>query len=223
MIFSVVMPTFIRTEEHASLVKETIENIKASSYSYELIIIDDGSILPTGFLRNEADTYIRHNPKNKGIAPSWNDGKNVARGEFVAIINDDIKVPYNWLDSMALAFDYSDCAVSLVKEAGPDVTPEQLEGECEKGFQWPSGYCFMLKKGRFFEEFDEQFVPYNFEDIDYWERAMKGGWCMYKAPLAIWHKEGDTIHSMGYDATSEINLQKFIKKHGFNPQTKYFN
>lgn len=223
MKYSIVMPAFVRNPQHSQLVKETIEDVKSHSEDYELIVVDDGSTLPTGFLKQEADTYIRHNPINKGIAPSWNDGKNIARGEYIVIINDDIKVIDGWLDIMSEAFRVlPDCGVVGTRMAGPNVVPGALDEDYIQDHKWFSGYCFMLRRGVFTEDFDEQFVPFNFEDIDYWERIQESGWSMIKAPLAIWHKEGDTIHEMNYSGTDNKNLQKFVYKWGFNPKSKYF-
>jgi len=216
MKYSVVIPVFLNNPSHAPVVQATIKSVKASSDDYELIIVDDGSTLLTGFLRSEADTYIRHNPTNRGIAPSWNDGKNIARGEFVAIINDDIVVPDGWLDALALAFEKDDCGVAGVYQAGPTVVPA-LGGNCVKDYKWFSGYCFMLKKDRFFENFDEQFVPAQFEDTDYWVRMIKNDFFLYKSPLSIYHAEGDVLHKMDYKGITSKNKKRFIEKHGFDP------
>lgn len=224
MKYSIVMPCYYKDQAHKQVVMDTIESVKSSSQDHELIIVDDGSTLPTGWLKKEADTYVRHNPTNKGIAPSWNDGKNVSRGKYVVIINDDIRVPEDWLDMMYKTMELCrDAGVIGVKYAGPGVEPQLKIGEvAPKDHKWFSGYCFMLKRDRFFEDFDEQFIPFNFEDIDYWERIQQAGLGLYKAPIAIWHAEGNTIHSMKYEETDNINLKKFIDKWGFNPKEKYF-
>lgn len=221
MKYSIVMPCFLKDEAHRSIVQQTIDSVKsASSELFEFIIVDDGSTLSTGFLKNVADVYVRHNGSNKGIAPSWNDGKNVSRGEFVVLINDDIMVPDGWLQKMEEAFD-DDTGVVGVMGAGPNHKPKLLN-EQKTDHKWFSGYCFMLKRDRFFEDFDEQFIPFNFEDIDYWERIQENGLKLKKAGINIWHAEGDTIHSMRYNETDSKNLDKFIDKWGFNPKSKYF-
>jgi GT2 family glycosyltransferase len=223
MKYSVVMNSFTRREDHKDMVLGTIASVKGASKDYEFIIVDDGSTIPTGFMKKEADIYVRHNPHNKGIAPCWNNGKNVSRGEYVVIINDDIRVPEGWLETMSSVFE-KDEKVGVVGTmvAGPDVTPGLLDGEHDINHKWTSGYCFMFKRDRFMEDFDEQFVPFNFEDIDMWERVLQAGFKIAKAPLAIFHAEGDTIHEMKYDETESINLQRFIKKWDFNPKEKYF-
>jgi len=222
MKFSIVMPSYVKEEQHRDVAEQTIRSVKFGSTDYELIIVDDGSTIPTGSFKKEADTYIRHNPHNKGIAVGWNDGKNISRGEYVVIINDDIMVPQGWLEAMSTVFENDDCGVVGVMQAGPHMSPSLLSTQPAQDHKWFSGYCFMFKRDRFFGRFDEQFVPFNFEDIDMWEQVQLAGFKLYKAPVAIWHAEGDTIHSMNYEQTDNVNLQKFIKKWGFNPKEKYF-
>lgn len=221
--YSVVMSTLMKDPAHVPVVQATIESVRANSKDFEFIIVDDGSTMSSGLLRGEADTYVRHQPKNKGIAPSWNDGKNVSRGEYVVIINDDIRVPRGWLEAMAEPFEENrNCGVVGVMAAGPHHEPGFIPLQPEKDHKWFSGYCFMLKRSKFFKDFDEQFVPFNFEDIDYWEQIQEADLFLYKAPVRIYHAEGDTIHSMNYEKTDSGNLKKFITKWGFNPKGKYF-
>lgn len=221
--FSLVMPVLLRDESHRPVVEKTIESLKGNSEDYELIIVDDGSTRPTNFLRREAHIYVRHNPTNKGIAPSWNDGLSIARGEYVVIVNDDILVPDGWLKVLASGFEKTDCGVTGPVIASPTIEPALLNVvETKEDHSFFPGYCFMLKRSRFLERFDERFVPFNFEDTDYWVRIEKAGLKLYKVPLAIWHKEGDTIHKMEYERVGSENHKKFISKWGFDPQPIYY-
>lgn len=232
MKYSIVMPVFLREDAHKQVVLNTLESIKKNSSECEIIIIDDGSTLLTGFLRDFADIYIRHKT-NMGIAPSWNDGKNVSRGEYVVFVNDDILVPEKWLEAMAWIF-YPDmkpnAGVAAPKGAGPTVKPYVFHGPEDAGLakadinqKFYPGYCFMLKRDRFFEDFDEQFIPFNYEDTDYWERMTRKGFEMWRMPLDIWHAEGDVLHKLSYGAVSEQNKQRFINKHGFDPMEKFYS
>jgi len=210
MKYSIVMPVLLRDPAHKEVLQATIASVREKSTDYELIIVDDGSPFATGFLKEEADIYIRHN-KNMGIAPSWNDGVAVARGEYVVVINDDILVPHQWLEKLA--------EVNLNGISSPNNGYDGVSA-----YKWYPGYCFCLSRyaiekiGRF----DEQFVPFNFEDTDYWTRALKDNVPMVRADFNVWHKEGDVIHKLKYDEVSKENHEKFIKKHGFGPQPYFF-
>lgn len=220
MKYSVVMPVYLREESHRDVVVDTLENIKANMPDdSELIIIDDGSTLPTGFLREYADVYVRQ--PNSGISRGWNVGMMLSRGEYVAIVNDDIKVPGGWLDTLSQNFDALDCGVSGVGFGGPSRKPELLAGDCWVDHKWFPGYCFMLKRDRFYELFDEQFRT-NCGDCDFWHRVRNAGLSLHKAPISIWHKEGGVLHGMDYDKISKSSIELFEKKWGFNPQQEYY-
>ncbi len=231
--FSIVMPCLLNRSEHKQIVENCIASIREYSSDYEFIIVDDGSKLPTGFLKDNADTYIRHNPTNKGIAPGWNDGINVARGEYIVVINDDITVQKDWLEKLAKAFEYTGTGV-----AAPAVQhiPHRTDG-VEELKNWFPGYCFMLSRKTIEEMkakelktedfpgmFDERFVPFNCEDCDYWERLSKLGYKMMRVwNVEIWHAEGDTLHHMDYQTRSEAAIKQFINKHKFDPRIEYYH
>lgn len=223
MKYSVIIPVFLREPTHTEVVRATLANLKTTSRDYELIVVDDGSTLPTGFLREEADVYVRQ--PNQGISRAWNVGMKLARADRVAIINDDIIVPASWLETLATCFDdYRDCGVSGVMTGGPGVKPAILDAEAVSNYRWFSGYCFMLQKDRFYEDFDETFRT-NCGDCDYWHRIRQKGLNLYKAPLAIWHKEGDVLKKFaeGYEKLSADSIKKFIDKWGINPQGEYYS
>ena len=237
--YSIVMPCLLNRPEHKSVVEDCIATVKEHTNwdEAEFIIVDDGSKLPTGFLKEEADTYIRHNPTNKGISPSWNDGINVARGEYIIVINDDIRVKKGWLEGLVKAFEYKYTGV-----AGPAVehitSPGSGVGENHK---WFPGYCFMLSRNvieklREIERkktkeqypglFDENFVPFNAEDVDYWHRLRNQGFKLMRVwDVVIWHAEGDTIHHLDtdYEKRSQEANEQFNKKWGFNPIIEYYD
>lgn len=228
------MPVLLNREEHRNTVEACMDSVIENSEDYEFIIVDDGSKLDTEFLKENADVYIRHNPTNKGISPSWNDGLRVARGQYIVVINDDITVKPGWLDGLAKAFEFVDCGVSA-----PAVShvPHPDQG-IEENNKWYPGYCFMLNRdsiARLYAEeaatketvpgyFDENFVPFNGEDVDYWHRLTKAGMKLYRVwDVEIWHAEGDTIHFMDYDERSKQAIKQFEDKHGFDPRTVYYS
>jgi len=212
MKYSVIMPSFIRESSHIPVVEATIASVREKSKDYEFIIVDDGSLIGSSVLRSSADTYIRHTPPNRGIAPSWNDGLRVARGDFKAVINDDILVPREWLEKLSQGLTVGVSA------------PKNGYREGEHTYKWYPGYCFMVTQQTLDQVgyFDEQFVPFNFEDLDYWTRVLKEGLPMIRADFEIWHKEGDVLHKLDYDGVSKKNHELFIKKHNFDPQPVFF-
>lgn len=211
--FSIICPIYIYKKEGHLVAQECLDSVLRYSHDYELIIVDDASPLYTGDLLSQADIVIKHN-KNKGLAPSWNDGLKIARGDYLVAINSDIEVCEGWLDEMKKAMDTLEGDI-----CGPSV--EHLPNDpTQPGYQWFPGSCFMLKRKTIetIGYFDESFAPFNYEDLDYWTRILKAGLRMVRAyNVFIKHKEGITVHSLNYKEQDKINKQKFIKKWGFDP------
>jgi len=88
-LVSVIIPTFNRKD----LIRGAIQNVLAQTYqNLELIIVEDGS--NTGIdeyiksLGNDKIIYKRHN-NNFGLGVSRNTGMNVAKGDYIAFMDDD--------------------------------------------------------------------------------------------------------------------------------------
>lgn len=221
-LYTVVMPCYLKDIKHVKTVFDTVESVRDNSENYEFIIVDDGSTHDTEFLYNYATTFVRHRA-NRGIAPSWNDGIRLARGTYIAIINDDIVVPKGWLQGMSECFDIDDCGVSA-----PSV--EHLPDNPFKGIQekqtWFPGSCFMLSQELIKKVglFDEQFVPFNHEDIDYWYRTTLLGYKLYRNfDYFVKHKEGDVLHSLDYKRVDYENSKRLLKKWGMDPRPLFYD
>jgi GT2 family glycosyltransferase len=214
------MPVYFRDIAHQEAINQTIASVKAHSEDYEFIIVDDGSPFDTSFMLYTADTFIRHKV-NRGIAPSWNDGIRIARGEYIAIINDDIQVPKNWLSKTREALDIADAGI-----AAPRVEhlPDKKRGIEEKD-TWFPGSCFMLPRTTIEKVglFDEQFVPFNCEDVDYLHRIkQKGMKLMRNFNVYVSHKEGDVLHKLDYKSVENENVKRLIAKWGTDIREDYY-
>lgn len=93
---SIVIPCYLKNEELLQLTKNAIHSFREADLpEYELILVDDGSPIGSSYLRQEADTYVLHT-KNQGFIKSVNDGLKLARGKYIAVANNDIKVAPNF-------------------------------------------------------------------------------------------------------------------------------
>lgn len=222
MKYSIVVPVLLREENHRQEVIDTLNNLKQMSSLFELIVVNDGSPLPMDDIARLADSYIEHR-KNKGISAAWNTGKNAASAEYVAIVNDDVKVPLLWLETLSQAFVDKKTGVSAPMQGGPHIKPYRNAGQfLVESHKFYPGYCFMLRKDRFFEDFDEQFTS-NCGDADYWHRIREKDLECKRVGLGVYHKEGGVLHGMDYDKISAESLKKFEKKWGFNPLEEYYS
>ena len=89
--FTVIMPVYVITEELLDLTKEALQTVNVEN----LIIIDNASTIGGGYLRSIAKVYIR-NQGNLGYACAVNQGLKLAKTEYLAIANNDIRVSPNW-------------------------------------------------------------------------------------------------------------------------------
>lgn len=220
--YSIVIPTLTRTQEHKKVLEETLSTVGvANSLGCETILIDDGSTEDISDLYPQVHKIIIHR-KNQGIAPSWNDGIKIANGDYVVVINDDITVEIGWLDKLRQALEDED--ENMV--SAPGVIGKQNGVGIEQDYLWFPGYCFMLSRKTIdtIGLFDEQFVPFNFEDTDYWTRVLdSGGKLVRNYNTTIKHHEGHVLHTLNYDDVSEENKKKFIAKHGFDPIPVFYH
>jgi GT2 family glycosyltransferase len=128
-LVSIIIPSWFTPDQHgqygynetfwfaSECLKKMIE--RTDRTIYELIIVDNGSTLndqnitdkptsdipcwsPSEYWKN-ADILIR-NKENLGFAPACNQGFEIARGEYICCMNNDIVVWPGWLDALLEPF-----------------------------------------------------------------------------------------------------------------------
>jgi GT2 family glycosyltransferase len=67
--------------------------------------------------------------------------------------------------------------------------------------------------------FDEQFHPFNYEDVDYWTRIFESGHTIARDySVQVRHDEGQVIHSFEDNGFVDAqNRQRYLEKWGFDP------
>lgn len=215
--YSVILATLVRKPHHVDNVEKCVGLIKAHSKDYELIVVDDCSTLAQDFLQDQSDSYIRHEGVNRGCAVSWNDGIRMANGKYLVIISDDVFVSPGWLECMEKALDLFPNAYASM----PAVSNMPAGMQPEENRTWIPACCFMLKRECVADVgfFDEQFYPFNYEDVDYWTRISKSGHTIARDySVQVNHLEGQVIHSFENNGTvDKSNREKYLKKWGFDP------
>lgn len=215
--YTVGIIIYHRTPELVEMAKECLGSVinSINRDETEVIIIDNGSTERWEWEKH-ADTYIRFN-QNMGISHAWNAILKNARGKYINILNDDIKVRRGWLEQLQKAMDMPDAGVVNIHVEHLPVGIGIVEN-----YKWFSGSCFMLtqetvKKVGYFRE--DLYFPCNFEDHDYWTRIMKQGLKLYvNYGMSIQHKEGQTVHSKDLSSHFMRLKEVFMKEHGFDNQ-----
>jgi glycosyltransferase involved in cell wall biosynthesis len=125
---SIITPTY----NHEKFIAQCLESVLAQSYpDWEQIVIDDGSDDRTEDIasqyNDERIKYIRQ--KNKGIwklSETYNRALQLAKGEYIAILEGDDFWPADKLELQIKAMDCSDSILSWGKAQIVDVRGENL-------------------------------------------------------------------------------------------------
>lgn len=153
--------------------KSLKETVKAEAC--ELILIDNGSQdngLTLNLLKEESSGYktkILRSEKNLNISKWWNDAIEIAEGDTIVLVNNDVTFnKRGWLEALT----------APLSEAHIGMSGSRMMGW--RGLEFLEGAFLAFKKGIIHEYaekgkiFDEQFV-FTGEDVDLCERVRRGG------------------------------------------------
>ena len=100
----------IGTRNHGNSVQSTLETVLANDYAaFDVTVVDQSEndqtqLAVTRYLCDPRVHYIR--TATKGLARGQNIGVSAARGELIAITDDDCHAPPGWLKNVAAALEY---------------------------------------------------------------------------------------------------------------------
>ena len=209
---------------------------------FEVIVTDDASGDPgVELLRDVAGLRMEINPTNLGFLKTSNRSAQLAKGEYLFLLNNDTLVCEGWLEPLLAVFDrFPDAGLVGSKLLFPDGTLQEAGGIVwNDGSAWNYGRsddpdkpeynyvreadyisgCAILVPRALWEKlggFDELFAPAYCEDSDLAFRIRAAGRKVYYCPFsAIVHLEGS---SQGTEVTSGIkayqiaNTKKLYEK-----------
>jgi GT2 family glycosyltransferase len=169
----------------------------------------DGRLFPLRIVRNAV---------NRGFCAANNQGIAEARGDLVALLNNDAEAEPRWLAELAAAFARPDIGMAASKilvyeepgridKAGHLIYPDgqnrgRGSGEVDRGqfdrveeVLWPDGCAAMYRRAMLDEigGFDEDFFAYA-DDAELGLRARIAGWkCLYVPAAVVRHHRGSTL------------------------------
>lgn len=187
----------------------------------QVIVVDNGSADGSADMaaaQFPAATLIR-NSVNRGFCAANNQGIRAARGEFIALLNNDAEAEPRWLFELARVFQdrpavgmaaskilvYSD--PRRIDKVGHLIWPDgQNRGrgtgawdlgqfDREEEVLWPDGCAAMYRKAMLDQigGFDEDFFAYA-DDAELGLRARIAGWeCIYTPRAVVRHHRGATL------------------------------
>lgn len=199
-----------------ALLDGCLESLKAQTFKdFEIIVVDN-------------------NENNVGFAAGANLGIRAARGEYIALLNNDARANRLWLEELVKAipsyYGENDMFASLVIRSGGQVESQGctvypdgngmcrgrggvLEHQRPTKVDFPSGCAAMYSRYMLdrIGLFDESFWMYN-EDTELGIRAKKAGWeCVYTPYAVVTHQGSrNTLKKLYY---VERNRIKIMWKH----------
>lgn len=95
---SVIVITWSPTKDRLRLLKNTLNALKTSSeIPFELIVVDNGPKEQTEYLKTQKIDKLITNEKNMGIGYARNQGMDVAEGEYICFLDNDMETYKDWL------------------------------------------------------------------------------------------------------------------------------
>ena len=97
---SIILITWAETKGRMTLLKKTLNSLRASTnIPYELIVVDNGPKEQTTFLKTQKIDKHIINKVNQGIGKARNQGMEVAEGEYIVFVDNDILfLKSGWLE-----------------------------------------------------------------------------------------------------------------------------
>jgi len=225
------MPSWNTDDEKMEIVKNAISSFREATPEAELVIVDNGSTVGGGYRRSEADVYIRL-PKTIGYTPAIRYGMLVANGEYLALVNDDIRMSKNWADIVLPIFEDEDVATVHPRMIGYDEPMTFGTNTVKTGKErWCHNSCVVTTRKflKEFERIEENQEPYpgmfdlNYgigggaDDWDLYYRIRKQGYkTVYTDKCCFQHKMSFTYNKISEQREQVVkqNNEYFEKKHG---------
>ena len=212
------------------LLRACLASLRAQQgVAFETIVVDNGSSDGSPAVAEEFGATVIRNAENRGFCAANNQGIAAARGEFVALLNNDAEAEPGWLAALVRACSKAPgigMAASKVlvwedpgriDKVGHLIFPDgQNRGrgagaidrgqfDREEEVLWPDGCAALYRKSMLdaIGGFDEDFFAYG-DDAELGLRARIAGWrCVYAPDAVVRHHRGST---MGKGSAARLEL-----------------
>jgi GT2 family glycosyltransferase/glycosyltransferase involved in cell wall biosynthesis len=214
-------------KEHLKECFNTLNKLNYPKEKIEIIMVDNGSEdNSVEFVRNKyKNIKIIQNSMNEGFAKPNNDAAKIATGDYLAMINNDMKLDSNWINDMLESLNNCDddyvCVGSKIlnwdgskldfaggsinfyghgyqEDFGIDIDEADKKHNKDKDMLFACGGSMIIDRKVFLEVggFDEDYFAY-FEDVDLgWRLWTLGYKVRYCSKSICYHKHNGTSKKM---------------------------
>lgn len=226
MKLSIITLTYNKLE----YTKKFIESLYKYTNDFELILVDNGSTDGTvEYIKSLENVKAIFNNENLGFSKGNNQGIELAEGEYIGFLNNDILLYPNWFEECEKVFEQENAAF---------VSPRQLDARFynvnEKNYlkYFTKNFHFRKYYDKTFDEcrfscvitkqsvldnvgnFDVEYSPAFFEDNDIKYRAIEAGYdCFVINSVCFFHFGSVTSANLNYNY--EKNKEYYFNKYRF--------
>lgn len=209
----VIMPCWIIDEELLLFTKNAVDSFAG----HRLIIIDNGSPMGGGWMREVADLYVR-NKTNLGYAKAVNQGLALG-GETVAVANNDIRIPPNWADVAQEILNQGAGSVHFRMIPYNQPFNPGVDTWLSGKERWCTSSFFVMRNEIFYDDNYQNGV----EDWDYWKRFREEvGSTAYTNKAEYQHADSSSTQRLpSHEENQRKNIDYFISKWGTTPEEDF--
>ena len=190
----------------------------------EWIIVDNGSTDETTRILCDWHNIMGDKLKtlsltaNIGFGPGNNRGAEVAKGDILAFISNDVQVVGDYITPIEVAYHYNQADALF----GPEIWENNTGWNTfDLGtIPYVAGWCVIVEATLWgvMCKWDERFIPCDYEDIDLSYQAVKRGGRLVKLSLPLQHDSGKSAETLpgGRLAVTLANQKRFMEKWGLN-------
>jgi len=137
-LISVVLPVIVSHPWQVAMTRFCIDALRSCAKTpFQLVIVETGS----RHFEEMADRYL-HRAERTSLVQDWNAGADVATGDYLVHIGNDIIVQPGWDEALLAAFEsFTDCgasSLSCLESGNPPIGPrEAMPGKFVEGFFGP--------------------------------------------------------------------------------------
>jgi glycosyltransferase involved in cell wall biosynthesis len=223
-MIDVVMLNYNFNDELADLAQNAIASLGKTNMG-KLIIVDNASTVRAGMLRENADIYIR-NKTNLGYPAAVNQGFALSDSEFVAIINNDIRISSDFVEVAEDIFTNDKVGTVHFRMIPYEQTIVPGVDTWIGGKERWCHCSFFIVRRDAFQGYDVNYGAGGYDDYAHLHKMRAKGWLQaYTNKCSFQHMDSITYRTMEDQESRRIrdekNREYYKQKYGEYPDVEF--